>query len=497
MPRTMNDPWRNEGDAALAAAPAPAPAPYPNNGSSGRAGGSGEVIIQEEEEEETLGQLRDRQALASARASAPGPRAVFVHIKVEDTDGEGAGGGDGEDATDGEGLGEGVEEEQEEEVQEEEDEEEEEEEEEAEEEEREEGQQREQHTDAGAGEVAPPRRARPPPWSYADAAIDYDEEEEDDEDEEELGAYQEEEEAEPRDQRARESVARTKGGRTAVRPQRRAPGARSEPGSPRARLQPPGRRVADNAIQYNGVQQQVEDEAGVDLVFRQRVCAGPAGSYQFKGVTWHNNSSKWMARYQGKHLGLHTTEVGAARAYSKYLEDGIDPVEHRANTSRFAGVSWHKYKRKWAAQCKGKHLGRHATEEAAAQAYNKYLEDGIDPVDHREASTSQFTGVSWDKSKNKWRARCKGKNLSHHVTETDAARAYNVEAARVGLTLNVIPPAGAAGAGGAGAGRRAGAGTGPKRVGAGTAHKRVGGSGVKGAAPKTSAALAASKKMKR
>jgi len=28
------------------------------------------------------------------------------------------------------------------------------------------------------------------------------------------------------------------------------------------------------------------------------------------------------------------------------------------------------------AQCKRKHLGHHASEEAAARAYNKYLEDG-------------------------------------------------------------------------------------------------------------------------
>jgi len=64
-----------------------------------------------------------------------------------------------------------------------------------------------------------------------------------------------------------------------------------------------------------------------------------------------------------------------------------------------------------------------------------------------QKKTSQFKGVYWDKKKNKWRAECKGNSLRSHVTEDEAAQAYNVEAARVALTLNVIPTAGAAGAG--------------------------------------------------
>jgi hypothetical protein len=40
-------------------------------------------------------------------------------------------------------------------------------------------------------------------------------------------------------------------------------------------------------------------------------------------------------------------------------------------------VSWNKGCGKWRAQYKAKHLGLHATEEAAAQAYNNYLEDGV------------------------------------------------------------------------------------------------------------------------
>ena len=97
--------------------------------------------------------------------------------------------------------------------------------------------------------------------------------------------------------------------------------------------------------------------------------------------------------------------------------------------------------------CKGTNLGDYATEEDAARARSKYLKDGIDPVTHRDASTSHFTGVSWDTQKRRWKARCKGKALGYHTTEEAAAQAYNVEAELVGRPVNVIPPAGGAGGG--------------------------------------------------
>jgi hypothetical protein len=113
-------------------------------------------------------------------------------------------------------------------------------------------------------------------------------------------------------------------------------------------------------------------------------------------------------------------------------------------------------------------------------------------VQHREAKTSQFTGVCWHKHVSKWWAKCKGTNLGYHTKEEAAANAYNVEAERLGLPLNVIPPARATSAGGG-----AGADPGPKRVGAGASLKRAGaGAGPKRAVPKTSAKPAPSKKMK-
>jgi hypothetical protein len=266
----MDVPRRSEGGVALAAAPAPAraPAPRPNNGPYGNkaAGGSGETLVQEEEER-TLGQLRDRLGLTPglARVPAPGPRALFVHNVIQDnssgenTDGQGEG-GDGKEAT----CGEGDEEEQEEEEEEE-------------------------------------------------------EEEEQWEEEEEVEVEEEEEEAEPRDLREHVPSTGHKGGNEAVSPRSLPPGARSQPGSPRARLRVP-RRVANNAIQDNAVQQQKEEEeAGIVPELRVHGDSGHVVSSRFEGVFWKKASNKWVAQCKRKHLGHHASEEAAARAYIKYL----------------------------------------------------------------------------------------------------------------------------------------------------------------------------------
>jgi len=397
----MNISRESEGGGALAHAVAPAPASAPDRPYGGV--GSGEVVVIKKEEEETLGQLRDRQL----RASAPGSRAVFVHIKVEDTDGEQGGGGEGDVATGGERdeAGEEVDKEEEKEKEEEEEEEEEEDDEqEAEdEEEADEGQQREQHTqapsvslegrmEAVADAVSPPQRARLQPGSYADTTAvqldtDDDYEEEDDEDDEDENE-EEEEEKDPRDPRAMASGAIFTGGSEAVHPQRLMKGARSEPRSPLARLRAPG-RVPDNDIQ-----QHEEEDAGVAPALTMSVGGDHAGSSRFVGVSWKKDKHKWLTRYQGKHLGCHTTEEGAARPYSKNLKEGS--VLGPAFSSLFKGVTWSKSSNKWLARYKGKYLGYHSTEEDATRAYNKFLKDSIlpEPAERAEWCSSQFTGVS-------------------------------------------------------------------------------------------------------
>ena len=165
-------------------------------------------------------------------------------------------------------------------------------------------------------------------------------------------------------------------------------------------------------------------------------------SSQFQGVGWDKKRGKWRAECKKKLLGHHATEEAAARAYDNYDEDGVVPVQRQAGTSQFKGVSWHKTNGKWRANCKGNELGYHATEEAAARAYNTYVKDGVVPAKKRREGTSEFKGVFWDKRNGKWAATCKRKHLGYHTTEEAAARAYVIEAESLGLPLNVDPPAG-------------------------------------------------------
>jgi len=160
-------------------------------------------------------------------------------------------------------------------------------------------------------------------------------EEEVDEEEKEVEA------AEPVEQRAHAPGGRLiKSSREAVNPQSLKPGARSKPGFQRT----PG-RVADNAVQDNN---DGEEEGVVpEHVLRRGV--GRAGSSQFIGVSWIKNRNKWETRCKGTF-----TEEAAARAYNKYVKDGIDHVGHRGtSTSQFTGVCWSKQTNKWAAKCKG------------------------------------------------------------------------------------------------------------------------------------------------
>jgi len=141
---------------------------------------------------------------------------------------------------------------------------------------------------------------------------------------EEEDEEEDEEEAEPQIQRAHAPGASLQGGSQAVRPWRFPPGACSEPGAPRARLRAPG-RLADNAVQDDDAQQQHEKEAGFNPDLVMRGGGDRAGSSRFQGVHWNTSTNKWRAQSKGKHLGYHTSEEVAARAYTKYLKDGVVP----------------------------------------------------------------------------------------------------------------------------------------------------------------------------
>ena len=81
-------------------------------------------------------------------------------------------------------------------------------------------------------------------------------------------------------------------------------------------------------------------------------------------------------------------------------------------------MAWHNSCNRWRAMCKKQHLGYHTTEEEAARAYNNYVKDGIDPVKHR--GTAQLKGVRWDQRRGKWEARCKqGRTLFHFSAQLE------------------------------------------------------------------------------
>jgi len=166
----------------------------------------------------------------------------------------------------------------------------------------------------------------------------------------------------------------------------------------------------------------------------------PEGTFsEFKGVSWDKSRGRWRAICKGKGLGYHATVEAAAQAYDNYVKDGVAPVKHRDGTSSlFKGVTWHKNSGKWRAACKGKHLGYHATEEAAVRAHDNYVEDGGDPVQRRERTAPQFKGVTWDKVRGKWYARCQGQYLGYHATEEAAALACDnyAKVGRCSLTVS-------------------------------------------------------------
>lgn len=103
-------------------------------------------------------------------------------------------------------------------------------------------------------------------------------------------------------------------------------------------------------------------------------------------------------------------------------------------TSDFTGVYFHKIHKKWCATIsinhKTIHLGIFSLEKDASDAYQLALSNwenlGIEPS--KKIFSSQYKGVIWDKTKNKWRANIetlkKKKHLGYFDNEYDAHLAY-------------------------------------------------------------------------
>jgi len=123
-------------------------------------------------------------------------------------------------------------------------------------------------------------------------------------------------------------------------------------------------------------------------------------------------------------------------------------VSHRANTticfrsneesfsSQYVGVHWNKKSSKWKAQIEHEgvslHLGLYNTEIEAFNAYHlalsKIKDGSFNHNDYKRKWTSEYKGVYFDKSRNKWRAQIringKQKHLGYHHTELGAHHAY-------------------------------------------------------------------------
>ena len=128
--------------------------------------------------------------------------------------------------------------------------------------------------------------------------------------------------------------------------------------------------------------------------------------------------------------------------------------EIKPKTSNFKGVHWHKVANKWAASLminrKSNHLGVFESEKVAAQAYdfeaNKRLGERAilnlpnellseSPRGEIKPPTSQFKGISWNKTECKWTATFKIDKKTYYLgrftKEKTAAQVYDFEIVKI------------------------------------------------------------------
>ena len=143
---------------------------------------------------------------------------------------------------------------------------------------------------------------------------------------------------------------------------------------------------------------------------------------RFWGVSWHQPTKKWLARYKdanGKqhHIGSFDDEEEAARAGNNAIRD--------------AGLA--RRRRMNAVDATGALVPRERTYERGRSAVV-----APDPVRAPTATTSKFWGVTWDKGERRWRAQYqdankRGRTIGYFDTQEQAAHAVNAAIRRAGL----------------------------------------------------------------
>lgn len=179
------------------------------------------------------------------------------------------------------------------------------------------------------------------------------------------------------------------------------------------------------------------------------------GTSKYTGVTWAKVSNKWASRIKinGKsiHLGYFNTELEAA----KYYQNALKSIENNEEiiiskhifSSNYKGVSWKDKSKKWTASIKIngaiKHLGYFYTESEASEYYQnalKAIENNEEIVVKKPLRTSTYKGVSFIKSRNKWRAQITINSKSTHLgrfnTEIEAHNAYQNKLSEINNKLN-------------------------------------------------------------
>jgi hypothetical protein len=205
-------------------------------------------------------------------------------------------------------------------------------------------------------------------------------------------------------------------------------------------------------------------------------------SSRYIGVYWNKAYSSWFARMtdpqtKGRHhIGSYASEEDAARAYDCAVVQARGPGAERnfpgetiselpatvgvqRKSSRFIGVSWDKRSSSFRVELKDsqtKHrrqIGRYASEEDAARAYDCAAVQAIGPGaernfpdeiitelpvsrgdEQRSRRTSNYVGVSWHKASSSFIVQMRDPQTKHtlHIgrfaSEKDAARAYDFAA---------------------------------------------------------------------